>query len=721
MKTSKFFKVLHDKKKIYLLPLILGFSLLGLLMVANEIFDFSRLIINPSSPPSPVVWSDLVTGLLMLVIVAVITIFALVKQSEKTTSAEEALHKEKVFRYKLIEKAPVFFVAINPDGKTRFINHTMLDALGYQKQEVVNKDYLQQFVPEKQHNMLKKIFTSLQQNGSPTYNENKVLTKDGQELWIRWYGQPVYNKSNEYQYLIGVGINITEQKKSEQELGSQLQINQLLLNTSPVGITFVDKEGKITYANKLAEEILGLSRHEIKERDYNDPRWKIADLDGNTFPEEKLPFNLVKKHNKPFFGIEHAIRWPDGRMVFLSINAAPILDEKGSFQGVVSSLVDITEQKIKEKEREILLNMEREQISLINMEQEMALNLISEKDFSAKLNKVLEFVTKIIPHDGADIALLEGNFLHVIAIQGYKNSRCRKIVKNLELDLKKYLIEKEAVIKKKAIFIPDVYKDSRWVKIQGLEWIHSYIKIPFIFEGIVLGTLGLVSEKPNAFNMESIKKIESFVHGISIAIHNYQNYCQLEKTRDDIILAMTRIVETRDPYTAGHQEGVANLATAIAREMGLKNESIEAIRISSLVHDIGKISIPSEILNKPSKLNEIEYSLVKSHPQLGYEILKDISFTYPIAEIVHQHHEKMDGTGYPRGLKGENIMIEARIICVADVYEAMASHRPYRPALGIKAAEEELLKNKGILYDPQCVDACLKVCHKEQIGPIYDN
>jgi len=708
MQIRKIFKIFHDKKRIFL-PLILGFSLLGLLMIANELFDFSRFIFNPSSPPSSIIWSDLITGLLMLIIVAVITIFALVKQSEKIANAEEALHKEKVFRYKLIEKAPVFFVAINPNGKTRFINQTMLKTLGYQKHEVLKKDYLQQFVPENQHDMLKKIFTSLQQKGSPTHNENIILNKNGQD------------KNNEYQYLIGVGINISEQKKSEQELDNQIQINQLLLNTSPVGITFVDKEGKITYANKLAEAVLGLSRNEIKGRDYNDPRWKITDFEGNPFPEEKLPFNLVKKHHKSFYRIEHAIKWRDGRMVFLSINAAPILDEKGHFQGVVSSLADITNQKIKEKEREVQYYLEREQSNLIAMEQKMALNLISEKDFSAKLNQALQFISKIIPNDGADIALLDDNRLKVITIQGYENNYCQNIVWNLQEDINHFPLEKEAITSKQPLLIPDTSNDPRWNEVQRIEWINSCVIFPFSFEGIVLGTLRLVSKKTNNFNKESIKKIESFVHGISIAIHNYQNYCQLEKTKNDTILAMTRIVETRDPYTAGHQEGVANFATAIAREMGLKNDSIEAIRISSLVHDIGKISIPSEILNKPSRLNEIEYNLVKNHSQLGYEILKDISFTYPIAEIVYQHHEKIDGSGYPQGLKGEEIMIEARIICVADVYEAMASHRPYRPALGIKAAEEELLKNKGILYDSKVVDACLRVCQKEQLETINNN
>ncbi|GAG84051.1 unnamed protein product, partial [marine sediment metagenome] len=165
-----------------------------------------------------------------------------------------------------------------------------------------------------------------------------------------------------------------------------------------------------------------------------------------------------------------------------------------------------------------------------------------------------------------------------------------------------------------------------------------------------------------------------------------------------------RIVETRDPYTAGHQLKVSELATAIAREMKLTVDRIEGIRIASLIHDIGKVSIPAEILSNPIKLNEIESSLIKDHSQIGYDILKTIDFPWPVAQIIIQHHEKLDGSGYPQGLKGNKILLEAKIIGVADVVEAMSSHRPYRPTLGIDKALEEISQNRGILYDPEVVD-----------------
>jgi PAS domain S-box-containing protein/putative nucleotidyltransferase with HDIG domain len=183
----------------------------------------------------------------------------------------------------------------------------------------------------------------------------------------------------------------------------------------------------------------------------------------------------------------------------------------------------------------------------------------------------------------------------------------------------------------------------------------------------------------------------------------------LKKAVGTTIQVMVSALEAKDPYTSGHQSRSANVACAIATEMGLADETIEGIRMAGIIHDIGKLSIPAEILTKPTKLSEIEFALVKEHAKSGYEMLKEVESPWQLAEIVYQHHERMNGTGYPRKLKGNAILIEARILAVADVVEAMASHRPYRPSLGIEAALDEIEKNKGILYDKDVSDACLKL------------
>ncbi len=175
------------------------------------------------------------------------------------------------------------------------------------------------------------------------------------------------------------------------------------------------------------------------------------------------------------------------------------------------------------------------------------------------------------------------------------------------------------------------------------------------------------------------------------------------------VQAMATAVETRDPYTAGHQRRVADLTCMIARELELPSEQIEGIRLASSIHDIGKIAVPSEILSKPTQISDIEYKLLKTHAQIGYEILKDIEFPWPIARIVHEHHERLDGSGYPRGLTGDELLIDSQILAVADVVEAIASYRPYRPAVGIEKALDEVNGGKGVLYNRDAVAACLKI------------
>jgi putative nucleotidyltransferase with HDIG domain len=181
----------------------------------------------------------------------------------------------------------------------------------------------------------------------------------------------------------------------------------------------------------------------------------------------------------------------------------------------------------------------------------------------------------------------------------------------------------------------------------------------------------------------------------------------LKEVMDGTIRAMALAVEMRDPYTSGHQHRVAQLAQAIAEEISLPADTIEGVYMAASIHDIGKISLPAEILSKPLKLTEIERKMIQAHSKVGYDILNGVDFSWPIAQIVLQHHERMDGSGYPHGLGGKEVLMEARIVGVADVVETMASHRPYRPAMGLDRALAEVLKNKGRLYDEKVVNACL--------------
>jgi len=244
-------------------------------------------------------------------------------------------------------------------------------------------------------------------------------------------------------------------------------------------------------------------------------------------------------------------------------------------------------------------------------------------------------------------------------------------------------------------------------KYEGINSICAPLKTK---KGGVIGIINLnrkVDAEP--FTEDDLKLLSTIAHEAATAIERVSLYQELHKSYLNTINTIAKIVETRDPYTSGHQKRVAKLACAIAEEMSLPQDKTEGLYAAGILHDIGKMNVPAEILSKPGRLSEIELSLIKTHPQAGSDIIKEMEFPWAVSLIVLQHHERIDGSGYPQGLKGDEILLEARIIGVADVVEAMASHRPYRPALGIDKALEEISQNRGILYDPEVVDACLKL------------
>jgi putative nucleotidyltransferase with HDIG domain len=224
------------------------------------------------------------------------------------------------------------------------------------------------------------------------------------------------------------------------------------------------------------------------------------------------------------------------------------------------------------------------------------------------------------------------------------------------------------------------------------------------------------------YSTEDRRLLQTVSSEVAISIENagrYENvqreHEELQQTMEGIIHAMSLTVETRDPYTAGHQRRVAELASAIAKEMGLSEWHVEGMRITGLLHDVGKLVVPAEILSKPGPINQYEFSIIKTHSEVGYEILKGIAFPWPVTQAILQHHERLDGSGYPKGLPGKDIILEARILGVSDVVEAMSSHRPYRPALGLDSALKEILKERGVLYDAEVVDACLRLSQRNEL------
>jgi PAS domain S-box-containing protein len=438
-----------------------------------------------------------------------------------------------------------------------------------------------------------------------------------------------------------------------------------LFDNAPAGIYQVNfRTGKFIKANDFICEYLGCRQEEITS---------LSPYDYLTKEGQKL---LTERLNKMALGEkvpedpEYEIVNRNGELRWLKLNVKNIYDSEG-LAGADVVAHDITERKRAE-------GALRE----------------SEELFRSYLENA---------PDGVYMNDLEGNFL-------YGNRKCEEITgyRREELIGKNFLelniLSKNSL--DKAVQLIQANMEGRSTGPDEIDLISKE------------GRLIPVEINTNVVQRRGQKIVLSFVRDIT---ERKRAEGELQRTLESLrkafgatIQVMVSAVETRDPYTAGHQLRSADLARSIATEMGLPQEKIDGIRMAGSIHDIGKLSIPAEILSKPTRLTELEFSLIKEHSQKGYEMLKDVESPWPLADIVYQHHERMDGSGYPRHLKGEEILMEARIMAVADVVESMASHRPYRPALGIEVALEEIEKNKVIFYDKAVVDACLKLFREKR-------
>ncbi|MBQ0759015.1 MAG: PAS domain S-box protein [Zhongshania sp.] len=413
----------------------------------------------------------------------------------------------------------------------------------------------------------------------------------------------------------------------------------------------------------------------IFERDKKPGVASYADFLESIHPEDRHLVDQVyteslEKHTE--YNVVHRLKMPDGRIKYVNEIGESIYDENGKAVRSAGTIQDITERLQSEK----AIHEKDGQIRLL-------LDSTAEAIYGIDLDGNCTFANaaclRMLGYD--DVSELIGENMHTLIHHTHANGspypqkECR-IYEAFRTGVGTH-VDDEVMWRKDGSSFPVSY------------WSHTVTKDDQI-TGSVVAFLDITEQIKNRDELEI-------------------SHAQLMASLEGTISTITKIVDARDPYTAGHQQRVADLASNIAREMGLDENLIVGISLGAKIHDIGKINVPAELLSKPTKLTNIEYMLIQSHPQVGSDILKDIEFPWPVAEIAHQHHERMDGSGYPKGLKGDEIILEARVVAVADVVEAMASHRPYRPGLGIDEALDEIMKNRGNFYDPQVVDACLRL------------
>jgi len=451
----------------------------------------------------------------------------------------------------------------------------------------------------------------------------------------------------------------SERRKVEQALKESEESGWTILENIHEGYYEVDLAGNYTLFNSSMSKILGYTKEEMMGMNYR------LYMDKETAKKIFRDFNEVYRT-----GISSRVGYEqikkDGSKMYVETSIALMRDSFGQPTGFRGIVRDITDRKRAEE-------AQRESEELLNSYLENAPDGIYMNDLEGNFlfgNRKCEEITGYRREE-----LIGKNFLELNLLSEHSlNTAVRLLQANMEG--KSTGPDEIEIISKNGCIIPIEINTN---------------VVQRMAQRIIIASVRDITERKKA--EESLKKTLD----------------SLRKAVGATIQVMVSAVETRDPYTAGHQIRSADLARTIATEMGLPQEKIDAIRMAGSIHDIGKLSIPAEILSKPKKLSDIEFRLIQEHARRGYEILKDVESPWPLAEIVYQHHERMDGSGYPRNLKGEEILIEARILTVADVVEAMASHRPYRPGLGIDVALNEIEKNRGIFYDNTVADACLRL------------
>jgi PAS domain S-box-containing protein len=453
-----------------------------------------------------------------------------------------------------------------------------------------------------------------------------------------------------------------KEKQAEEKLRHEEQRFRAFIEHSSDIIVIMNREGIITYVNPAVERVLGFK----PEERIGAKGFELIHPDDMKFLTDS--FNtLVRDTNSPVIQGEMRLHHKNGSWRTLEAVGSNLI-----YNNVVESIIvnyrDITERKLaEEKLRESEANyrqlFDNSPAAIYRVDYKNGRFLKANDIFCEYLGYRQEELISLSPYD---VLTEESKKLFL--------ERMEKIAMGVEVPK---TVEFEIVDRK-----------------GKLRCLQLDIKNIYDTEGHVVAADVVANDIP-----ERKKEEEK----LRLTLESLRN------AHGAIIQVMVSAIEMRDPYTSGHQIRSADLARAIATEMGLSKEQIDGIRLAGSIHDIGKLSVPAEILSKPTKLTDLEFSLIKEHSLIGYEMLKGVESSWPLAQIVYQHHERMNGSGYPRNLKGDEILIDARIMAVADVVESMASHRPYRPSLGIEAALEEIEKNKGILYDDTVADVCLRL------------
>ncbi len=561
-----------------------------------------------------------------------------------------------------LRSSPVVSYSILVEGSAVhpvWISENVIERLGYSVQEALRPDWWRSCVhPEDLEKSRRSFRAALRGPGKLLY-DYRFVRKDGGVVWVQDEFSVVRAGKGEGTQIVGALTDITARKALEESLRESEDRFRTVFEQSPLGIAVIDSlDGRILEANPMYAAIVGRSREQLAAIDWQaitHPDDVRADLDNMAeLNSGRIPgFNMRKRYLRP-----------DGTAVWVGMTVAPMRQAEGGRRRHLCMVEDITER-------------EKAQRSLLDEEQK----------FRGLIEQSLVGV----------FMLGEGRVI-------YANPRTEEIFGFGPGELQGRAVAAQVAPED----VPAVEREI------GLLFAGAKPVAQLDFRGlradgstILIGAQGRLAQVDGKSQVIGVLQDITEKRGAEETIRGYVR--RLEDAVLGTAAAVSQMVELRDPYTAGHERRVGELSAAIAAEMGMDEKAQRGLRVAGAVHDVGKIMVPAEILAKPARLTAVEFELVKQHAQQGYEVLKGVAFPWPVAEVARQHHERLDGSGYPRGLKGDEIIPEARILAVADVVESMSSHRPYRAGLGMEKALAEVEANSGRLYDAAVVAACLRL------------
>ncbi len=634
---------------------------------------------------------------------------------EDVTEKRRAEAERRVLSEALRQAAEAVIV-LDAELRITYVNPAFQRVLGYTLEEILGKPLSILSVPGSSDSSQPAEIARRVHDTGWWHGEVWRRSKDGTAVPTLLSASAIRDEKGVITGYVGAYLDLRDIKRAEETLRASEEKFRSLVETTTDFIWEVDEDGVYTYASPQVRELLGYAPEEIVGKT---PFDLMPPAEAERLREL---FKSIIANRRPFRLLENVNLHRNGRAVVFETSGIPLFDRTGAYKGCRGIDRDITDRT---RAARALKTLSECNAALVHAPNEQEL-----------LQQISRVVVETGGYAYAWIGYIERDTalrIRPMAQTGFEPGFLESLPSDLT-DIEHGAGPSATAIREGAAVVArDVTNDPALSACHDTLvtlGVGSIAVFPLMHDDEPFGMLNIYSRERDTFDRDELMLLAEMAEDLNFGIltlrarveherlqeEHLKTAERLKETLSDTIRAVALTVEKRDPYTAGHQNKVADLCVAIGTELGLPEDRIEGMRLGATIHDIGKIYVPAEILNRPGRLTPAEFEIIKSHPQIGYEIVKDVKFPWPVAETIRQHHEHLDGSGYPRALKGEAIILEARILAVADTVEAMASHRPYRPAHGVEAALVELERHRGDWYDPAVVDACLKLFREKRFA-----